>query len=93
MTNPPPNSFEKEIKNSSQILKEKIGEFTPKVAIILGSGLSKFSDEIDQLQTIQFSELDGFPEPVVGGHRGELGLVWRVAATMYGSLVGVTVLL
>ncbi|MGA1137353.1 MAG: hypothetical protein ACO30K_14165, partial [bacterium] len=61
MKNPPPNSFEKEIKNSSQILKEKIGEFTPKVAIILGSGLSKFSDEIDQLQTIQYSKLEGFP--------------------------------
>ena len=72
MTKPSPNSFEKEIKNSSRILKEKIGEFTPKVAIILGSGLSNFSDEIDQSQTIQYSELGGFPEPVVGGHRGEL---------------------
>ena len=71
MTNLSKN-FEKEIKNSSRILKKKIGEFTPKVAIILGSGLSKFSDEIDQRQTIQYSELEGFPEPVVGGHRGEL---------------------
>ena len=72
MTNLSPNSFEQEIKNSSWILKEKIGKFTPKVAIILGSGLSKFSEEIDQRQTIQYSELEGFPEPVVGGHRGEL---------------------
>ena len=72
MTHLYPNSFEQEIKNSSWILKEKIGKFTPKVAIILGSGLSKFSEEIDQHQTIQYSELEGFPEPVVGGHRGEL---------------------
>jgi len=72
MTHLSPNSFEQEIKNSSWILKEKIGKFTPKVAIILGSGLSKFSEEIDQRQTIQYSELEGFPEPVVGGHRGEL---------------------
>ena len=72
MNNMTPNNFEQEIKNSSRILKKKIGEFTPKVAIILGSGLSKFSDEIDQRQTIQYSELEGFPEPVVGGHRGEL---------------------
>ena len=72
MTNLSPNSIEQEIKNSSWILKEKIGKFTPKVAIILGSGLSKFSEEIDQRQTVQYSELTGFPEPVVGGHRGEL---------------------
>ena len=72
MINDSPNSFEKDIQNSSQILKGKIEEFTPKVAIILGSGLSKFSDEIDQRQTIQYSDLVGFPEPVVGGHRGEL---------------------
>ena len=72
MINDSPNSFEKDIQNSSQILKGKIGEFTPKVAIILGSGLSRFSDEIDQRQTIQYSDLVGFPEPVVGGHRGEL---------------------
>ena len=72
MINDSPNSFEKDIQNSSQILKGKIGEFTPKVAIILGSGLSRFSDEIDQRQTIQYSDLAGFPEPVVGGHRGEL---------------------
>ena len=72
MINDTPNSFEKDIQNSSQILKGKIGEFTPKVAIILGSGLSRFSDEIDQRQTIQYSDLVGFPEPVVGGHRGEL---------------------
>ena len=72
MINDSPNSFEKDIQNSRQILKGKIGEFTPKVAIILGSGLSRFSDEIDQRQTIQYSDLAGFPEPVVGGHRGEL---------------------
>ena len=56
MNNMTPNNFEQEIKNSSRILKKKIGEFTPKVAIIMGSGLSKFSDEIDQRQTIQYSE-------------------------------------
>ena len=72
MINESPNSFEKDIQNSSRILKGKIGEFTPKVAIILGSGLSRFSDEIEQRQTIQYSDLVGFPEPVVGGHRGEL---------------------
>ena len=72
MINESKNSFEKDIQNTSHILKGKIGEFTPKVAIILGSGLSRFSDEIEQRQTIQYSDLVGFPEPVVGGHRGEL---------------------
>tara|TARA_B100001093_G_C26645546_1_gene935126 strand:- start:26 stop:856 length:831 start_codon:yes stop_codon:yes gene_type:complete len=72
MINASPNSFEQDIQTSSWILKKKIQEFTPRVAIILGSGLSSFSDEIDQRQTVQYSELVGFPEPVVGGHRGEL---------------------
>jgi inosine/guanosine/xanthosine phosphorylase family protein len=72
MINALPNRFEEDIKNSSQTLQDKLGDFTPKIAIILGSGLSEFSDEIHQRQTVKYSELVGFPDPVVGGHRGEM---------------------
>ena len=44
--------------------------FKPKVAIILGSGLGALADEIDAVSTIDYSEIDGFPQSTVLGHKG-----------------------
>ncbi|MCL2636922.1 MAG: purine-nucleoside phosphorylase [Oscillospiraceae bacterium] len=44
--------------------------FKPKVAIILGSGLGALADEIDAAATIDYSEIDGFPQSTVIGHKG-----------------------
>lgn len=55
-------------------------DFQPKVALVLGSGLGAFADEITIAETIDYSELEGFPQSTVAGHRGRFvfGYVERV---------------
>lgn len=50
-------------------IKKQIS-FTPEIAIVLGSGLGSFTDEIDIKHIISYSEIDGFPVSTVEGHKG-----------------------
>ncbi len=56
--------------------------FSPRVAMILGSGLGAFADNLDNKVVIPYEELDGFPVSTVVGHSGELVL---------GSLHGIDI--
>ncbi len=56
--------------------------FSPRAAIILGSGLGAFADNLDNKVVIPYEELDGFPVSTVVGHSGELVL---------GSLHGIDI--
>lgn len=44
--------------------------FKPEVALILGSGLGDYADEIQIEQTISYTEIEGFPTSTVAGHKG-----------------------
>lgn len=50
-------------------IREKV-DFKPEVALVLGSGLGGYADEIQAVQTLDFSEIEGFPVSTVAGHRG-----------------------
>jgi purine-nucleoside phosphorylase len=63
------NSVEK-LAHCYDSVKGKIGDFVPKVALILGSGLGALADEIDVVATVEYSEIDGFPQSTVIGHKG-----------------------
>lgn len=45
-------------------------DFKPEVALILGSGLGNYADEIQIEQTIDYKEIEGFPTSTVVGHKG-----------------------
>ena len=45
-------------------------DFQPEVALILGSGLGDYADEIQIEQTINYTEIEGFPTSTVAGHKG-----------------------
>lgn len=49
--------------------REKI-DFTPKIALILGSGLGDFADGIDIKATLDYKDIEGFPISTVQGHKG-----------------------
>jgi len=40
-------------------------------AIILGSGLGDFADQLDNAVTIPYKDIPGYPKPTVEGHAGE----------------------
>lgn len=50
-------------------IREKT-DFKPEVALILGSGLGDFADEINIVDTIEYTEIEGFPVSTVTGHKG-----------------------
>lgn len=45
-------------------------DFRPEVALILGSGLGDYADEIQIAQTIDYTDIKGFPTSTVAGHKG-----------------------
>ena len=48
-----------------------VTDFVPKVAIVLGSGLGHFAEEIDVAAKIAYSDIEGFPVSTVPGHQGQ----------------------
>jgi len=57
---------------SANFIKERMGEFNPKIAIILGSGLGILSNEFEKKIVINYKEIPNFPESTVQWHAGEL---------------------
>ena len=58
----------------SDTLAARAPGFRPKVAIILGSGMGGFADDVKAVATIPYAELPGFPQTTVGSHAGRLVL-------------------
>ena len=44
--------------------------FQPEIALILGSGLGDYADEIDIEETLEYTAIEGFPTSTVAGHKG-----------------------
>lgn len=63
------NPVYKKLEMCYQSIRDKV-PFTPKVALILGSGLGALADEVEQEAVIEYSDIDGFPISTVYGHKG-----------------------
>jgi purine nucleotide phosphorylase len=61
--------------------------FKPGIAVILGSGLGGFAEEVEAVATIPYGELEGFPRTTVGSHAGRL-VLGRVGQTPVAVLQG-----
>ena len=60
------------IRNCLNYIRE-ITDFTPKVALVLGSGLGGYSRELASIEcVIPYQDLPGFPVSTVPGHAGKL---------------------
>ena len=67
---------------AADFIRAKKPGFTPRVALILGSGLGVLAEQLVDPVAIAYDELPGFPISTVHGHAGELIL---------GTLAGVPV--
>lgn len=63
------NEYQKLIKITDYV--KSITDFTPKIALILGSGLGDFANEIEITKKIPYSSIPGFPVSTVSGHKGQ----------------------
>jgi purine nucleotide phosphorylase len=56
------------------VIRARAPGLAPRVAIILGSGIGMFAEEVEAVATIPYGELPGFPPTTVGSHAGRLVL-------------------
>lgn len=59
------------LNQAVEFIKGRIGDFTPEVGIILGSGLGELADEYCSI-AINYAEIPGFEASTVSGHKGRL---------------------
>jgi purine nucleotide phosphorylase len=70
-------------------ISAKAPGFKPRVAVVLGTGLGGFAEEVEPVAEIPYAELSGFPQPTVRGHAGQL-LLGRVGRLPVAVLRGRT---
>lgn len=70
------------IRQATDAVAKRLGSIQPRVAIVLGSGLGFLADEVGGAVRIPYSQIPGFPQPTVAGHKGEL-----VAGALEGTPV------
>lgn len=65
------NEVYEKLVNCYESIKERV-PFTPKVALILGSGLGDYADDIRVEAVLDYHEIEGFPVSTVRDIRADL---------------------
>ena len=63
------NEVYKKLIKCRDIVQAKTS-FTPKVALVLGSGLGGYASEMEVETTVDYHDIEGFPVSTVPGHQG-----------------------
>ena len=71
-------------RQSADAIRAKIGDFQPKVAMILGSGLGYMGDIVENAIVVPYKEIPHFKVSTAPGHKGQL-----VFGTLEGKPVAV----
>lgn len=61
-----------QILETTAFIRAKVGQFTPEVGIVLGTGLGDFADNIEVEYAIEYKDIPNFPVSTVEGHKGRL---------------------
>ncbi len=59
-------------QRAADVIRQRIGDGPPVLAIVLGSGLGGLANEIADAITLPYAEIPGFPPATVVGHAGAL---------------------
>jgi purine nucleotide phosphorylase len=76
-----------QVRQCLALIRARAPGLTPRVGLVLGSGLGGIADEVQAVASLSYSELTGFPLPGVGGHAGRL-VLGHVAGTAIALLHG-----
>ena len=69
---------------SAKAIRDRLGDFIPKVAMVLGSGLGYMGDEVEGAVAIDYLDIPNFKASTAPGHKGRL-----VFGTLGGQRVAV----
>ncbi len=76
-------------QQSAEDIRRQIGEFSPKVAMVLGSGLGYLGDEVEDATAVPYQDISYFKPSTAPGHKGRLvfgRLAGRDVAVMQGRM-------
>lgn len=71
-------------QESADFLRSKIGDFRPRAAMVLGSGLGYLAEEVDSAVAVPYRDIPWFKASTAPGHKGRL-----VFGTLAGQKVAV----
>jgi purine-nucleoside phosphorylase len=74
------------VKAAADAIKARVKE-TPRVAIVLGSGLGDFANSLSDAVTMPYGELPHWPASTIIGHEGKL-VVGRTKGRLIAALAG-----
>ncbi len=60
------------INEAAAYIKSRLGDFIPVAGIVLGSGLGKLGDKIEEAVVIPYNEIPNFAASTAVGHKGNL---------------------
>src|ERR1017187_9961230 len=70
-----------QVSEATAFLRERLGSLTPRIGIVLGSGLGAVADAVADPAIVPYGEIPHFPQSTVEGHSGRIvaGLLGGVA--------------
>jgi purine-nucleoside phosphorylase len=80
------DAYYNKVKTAADAVRARIRE-TPRIAVVLGSGLGAFSDTLTDAVSMPYGELPDWPASKVIGHAGKL-VVGRAAGKTIATLAG-----
>jgi purine-nucleoside phosphorylase len=76
------NAYYDKLMGCVEVVKGRLNGFTPRLALVLGSGLGPIADTMDVQVKVPYSEIPGMPVSTVPGHQGQF---------LFGTIGGVPV--
>lgn len=76
-------------QESAQAIRARLGGFVPEIAMILGSGLGDFGDQVESPAAVPYGDIPHFKASTAPGHKGRLvfgTLEGRNVAVMQGRM-------
>jgi xanthosine phosphorylase len=70
----PEQTADPELAEAATLIRRRVPGVSPRIAIVLGSGLGTVADRVSDATSIDYRDLRGFPWPGVQGHAGRLVL-------------------
>ena len=86
MESPSPETLYERAEHAARFIHARAGEEV-RTALVLGSGLGAFADELEDARAIPYSEIPGFARPTVEGHAGRL-VVGRAGGATVAAMQG-----
>lgn len=79
-------TFYERVEHAARTIRARVNE-EPRVALVLGSGLGAFADNIEDAVGIPYEEIPGFARPTVEGHAGRM-VLGKIEGVMVAAMQG-----